>query len=173
MAEDSRIAFTLAVGVVIALPFEEGLLEARPAFLLRGDFSPALRHSFGAQLVAEQTYRPAYERLEAGGLPVTAHLEGSYDVGLCVLTPHRQENYANLARAYRHLAPGRTLVCAGQNTIGAATYEKAVAAIAAIEGRLSKAKCRVFWLRRRSALYQRPVAWVRKALTALVLPGTA
>src|SRR6266568_4834578 len=32
---------------------------------------------------------------------------------------------------------------------------------------------RVFWLRRRSALYQRPVSWVRKALTASVLPGTA
>ena len=30
-----------------------------------------------------------------------------------------------------------------------------------------------FWLRRRSALYQRPVSWVRKALTASLLPGTA
>ncbi|MBN9363221.1 MULTISPECIES: class I SAM-dependent methyltransferase [unclassified Devosia] len=136
---------------VIALPFEEGLLEARNAFLLRGDFSPALRDSFGGHLVAEQTYRPAYERLAAGGVQVTTQLEGSYDVGLCVLTPHRQENYANLARAYRLLAPGGTLVCAGQNAVGAATYEKAVGAIAPLEGRISKAKCRVFWLRRGSA----------------------
>ena len=139
---------TQTVYDVIALPFEAGLLEARNAFLLRGDFSPALSDSFGAGLVAEQTYRPAFERLEAGGLRVTTELQGSYDVGLCVLTPHRLENYANLARAYQHLAPGGTLVCAGPNAIGAATYEKAVGAVAAITGRMSKAKCRVFWLQR-------------------------
>ena len=139
---------TQTVYDVITLPFEAGLLEARNAFLLRGDFSPALRHTFGADLVAEQSYRPAFERLEAGGMRVTTQLEGSYDVGLCVLTPHRLENYANLARAYQHLAPGGTLVCAGPNAIGAATYEKAVGAVAAIAGRMSKAKCRVFWLQR-------------------------
>ena len=32
---------------------------------------------------------------------------------------------------------------------------------------------RVRWLRRRSALYQCRVAWVRKAATASVFPGTA
>jgi hypothetical protein len=32
---------------------------------------------------------------------------------------------------------------------------------------------RVRWLQRRSALYQCFVAWVRKAATASVLPGTA
>ena len=32
---------------------------------------------------------------------------------------------------------------------------------------------RVRWLRRRSALYQCRVVWVRKAATASVLPGTA
>ncbi len=32
---------------------------------------------------------------------------------------------------------------------------------------------RVRWLRRRSALYQCRVTWVRKAATASVLPGTA
>lgn len=133
---------------VIALPFEEGLLEASNGFLLRGDVSSTLRSSFSGNLVVEQTYRPAYERLVAAGMQVTTSLEGSYDVGLCVLTPHRLENYANLARAYQHLAPGGTLVCAGQNAIGAATYEKAVGAVAAIDGRMSKAKCRVFWLRR-------------------------
>lgn len=133
---------------VIALPFAEGLLEARNGFLLRGDVSPALRDSFGDKLVVEQTYRPAYDRLAAAGLPVTTHLEGSYDVGICVLTPHRLENYANLARAYQHLAPGGTLVCVGQNAVGAATYERAVGAVAMVDGRMSKAKCRVFWLRR-------------------------
>ncbi len=133
---------------VITLPFTEGPLEARNAFLIRGDFSRALRDAFGSNLVAEQTYRPAFERLEAGGLRVTTRLEGSFEVGLCILTPHRRENYANLARAYRHLVPGGTLVCAGQNAIGAATYEKAVDGVATIQGRMSKAKCRVFWLQR-------------------------
>jgi hypothetical protein len=32
---------------------------------------------------------------------------------------------------------------------------------------------RVFWLRRRSALYQCLATWVRKAFAASVLPGTA
>ena len=133
---------------VLAMPFEDGLLEARNAFMLRGDFSAALKSAFGSELVAEQTYKPAYERMRSGGFKVTDRLEGTYGVGLCVLTPHRLENYANIARAHAHLAPGGTLVCAGQNTIGAATYEKAVGKIAEIQGRISKAKCRVFWLTR-------------------------
>lgn len=130
---------------VLTIPFQDGLIEPKNAFVLRGDFSASLKQTFGQELVGEQTYKPAYERMRSGGLRVTTRLEGTYEVGLCVLTPHRLENYANIARGYAHLAPGGTLVCAGQNTIGAATYEKAVARLTEIRGRVSKAKCRVFW----------------------------
>lgn len=133
---------------VITLPFRQGLLEVGEGFLIRGDFSLSVKATFGRSLVAEQTYQPAFERLRQAGLRTTTRLEGTYGLGLCVLTQHRLENFANIARAYSHLSTGGVLVCAGQNSVGAATYEKAVARLAPLLGSLSKAKCRIFWLAR-------------------------
>ncbi|OEO29660.1 hypothetical protein VW23_001855 [Devosia insulae DS-56] len=133
---------------VITLPFRQGLLAVDEGFLIRGDFSPSLEATFGRSLVAEQTYQPAFERLRQAGIRTTAQLEGRHSLGLCVLTQHKLETFANIARAYSHLSNGGVLVCAGQNSLGAATYEKAVAKLAPLLGSLSKAKCRIFWLAR-------------------------
>lgn len=133
---------------IITLPFRQHLLEIGESFLIRGDYSASLKATFGQKLVVEQTYKPAYERLRNAGINTVTQLEGTYDAGLCVLTQHRLESYANIARAYGHLSKGGMLVCAGQNSIGAATYEKAVAKVTTLKGSMSKAKCRIFWLAR-------------------------
>ena len=71
--------------------------------------------------------------------------EGSWPLGLVLMTKHKEENFANLARAWALLEPGGTLACAGANDDGAASLEKHVAkAFGGVE-QLSKFHSRVFW----------------------------
>ncbi len=65
-----------------------------------------------------------------------------------LLTKHKEENFANIARAWSLLAAGGTLVCAGANDDGAASLEKHVGKAFGLAGSLSKFHCRVFWLTR-------------------------
>src|SRR5262249_20841659 len=62
-----------------------------------------------------------------------------------LLTKHKEENFANLARGWSLLEPGGTLVCAGANDDGAASLEKQVRKALGVEDTLSKFHCRVFW----------------------------
>jgi len=43
-----------------------------------------------------------------------------------LLTKHKEENFANIARGWNLLAPAGTLVCAGANDDGAASLERQV-----------------------------------------------
>ena len=71
---------------------------------------------------------------------------GAYPLGLVLLTKHKEENFANIARGWALLEPGGTLVCAGSNDDGAASLEKQVGKAFGLDGTLSKFHCRVFWL---------------------------
>jgi 16S rRNA (guanine1207-N2)-methyltransferase len=130
-------------GRALAYAFETGAIAPQRAFFLRAELSPF------RDVDAEQSFRPAYLRLKKAGWSVVPRLtKGGYPLGQILLTRHKEENFANIARGWALLADGGTLVCAGSNDDGAASLERQVAKAFGLEGSLSKFHCRVFWLTR-------------------------
>ena len=96
-----------------------------------------------ADITCEQSSRPDFLKLRQA----TPRIEGgSWPLGLMLLTKHKEENFANIARGWSLLEPGGTLVCAGANDDGAASLEKQVGKIFGLADSLSKFHCRVFWI---------------------------
>ncbi len=125
----------------LAYAFETGALAERRAFFLRAEDLPL------DDIVAEQSFRPEFLRLQHKGWEVTPRLQsGRFEQGLMLLTKHKEENFANVARGWALLADGGRLVCAGANDDGAASLEKHVAKALRVDETLSKFHCRVFWL---------------------------
>jgi 16S rRNA (guanine1207-N2)-methyltransferase len=123
--------------------FEAGALTPQRAFFLRAELSPF------RDVDAEQSFRPEYLRLKRAGWSVVPRLSnGGYRLGQLLLTKHKEESFANIARGWSLLAEGGTLVCSGSNDDGAASLEKQVGKVLGLDGQLSKFHCRVFWLTR-------------------------
>src|SRR5204862_2288863 len=121
--------------------FESGTLASKRAFFLRAE---ALLLK---DIDAEQSFRPEYLRLKQTKWSVVPRLDdGAYELGLVLLTKHKEENFANIARGWALLAPGGRLVCAGANDDGAASLEKHVGKVFGLTDSLAKFHCRVFWL---------------------------
>jgi len=116
--------------------FETGALAEKRAFFLRAEDPPF------AGIDCEQSLRPEFLKLK-GAVPRLS--EGTWPLGLVLMTKHKEENFANIARAWALLEPGGTLVTAGANDDGAASLEKHTAkAFGGVE-QLSKFHSRVFW----------------------------
>ncbi|MCX7360777.1 MAG: class I SAM-dependent methyltransferase [Alphaproteobacteria bacterium] len=120
----------------LAHAFETGALASKRAFFLRAE-PLAL-----GDLDAEQSSRPDFLKLKRA----TPRIEsGAYEQGLILLTKHKEESFANIARGWDLLAPGGRLVCAGANDDGAASLEKQVGKAFGLADTLSKFHSRVFW----------------------------
>lgn len=142
----------------LLLPFSQGLLPTpaanAPAAVLRAeDGIPA---SWRAVITCEQSYKPAAEALEAAGFTVVPRLEeeGAFATVLVLLTKHKEESRALIARALRLVQPGGVVVCSGEKDSGAASLEKQMGRECPdlLIGQSVKNRCRVFWLRRGEAL---------------------
>ncbi len=121
----------------LAYAFDTGALAKRRAFLLRAEDPPF------DEIECDQSFRPDFLKLKRA----TPRLDsGAWPLGLILLTKHKEENFANIARGWSLLEPGGTLVCAGSNEDGAASLEKHAGKALGLEGTLSKFHCRVFWL---------------------------
>jgi 16S rRNA (guanine1207-N2)-methyltransferase len=125
----------------LAYAFDSGALAADRAFFLRAEAPPL------ADVECEQSFRPEFLRLKQAGKSVVPRLgDGSYPLGLLLLTKHKEESFANIARAWASLETGGTMVCAGANDDGAASLERQAGKVFDLTGSLSKFHCRVFWL---------------------------
>lgn len=121
----------------LAHAFETGALAPQRAFFLRAEDPPY------ADITCEQSSRPDFLKLKNA----TPRIEsGSWPMGLVLLTKHKEENFANIARGWSLLEPGGTLVCAGSNDDGAASLERQVGKVFGLANTLSKFHCRVFWV---------------------------
>jgi 16S rRNA (guanine1207-N2)-methyltransferase len=123
-------------GRALAYTFASGTLAPKRAFFLRAEPLPF------EEIDAEQSFRPDYLRLKRASPRIES---GAYEQGLVLLTKHKEENFANIARGWTLLAEGGTLVCAGANEDGAASLEKQVGRAFGLAGTLSKFHSRVFW----------------------------
>ncbi|CAA7613157.1 16S RNA G1207 methylase RsmC [Candidatus Terasakiella magnetica] len=133
----------------LMLPFEKELLPLpERAFLMRAEPSDAFDGPWRARLVCEQGFKPVCDRLTKAGYQAVARLEGRFPAGLVLLTKHKAENRANIARAWGLLEPGGLLVCSGANALGAGSQEREVEREVGLLDHLSKHQARTFWLRR-------------------------
>lgn len=129
-------------------PFHQGVLSNEGnAFLLRAEESPALDNDWKSKLLCEQTIFEKYTTLESNGFKIQTEIDQSeFDIGLCLMTRHKKENYGNVARAISKIKDGGILVCAGHNDIGVKSIEKNIGKSITIEDKISKNHCRVFWM---------------------------
>lgn len=148
----------------LALPFDRGFLDmpAR-AFWLRAEFGEALA-PWRDRLECRQSFKPAFDRLNAAGYRAVETLAGPYPLGLCLLSKHKGESRAALAQGLDLLEPGGVLVCCGANALGAASLEKEAAGLIGLAGSLSKHQCRVFWLQKGDELPAGLAAWRAEAM---------
>ncbi|MBM3601636.1 MAG: class I SAM-dependent methyltransferase [Alphaproteobacteria bacterium] len=145
MSDALKGLFSAFARGIVAVP------ENASGFLMRAE--PPLDDSWRQRLTCEQTFKPAHDALAAAGARVTRRLEGSFDFGFCLLTKHRAENLANIARAWKLTRSGGVLVCAGAKSAGAQTVERSVVRALAdaheggVEG-FAKHHGRIFWFTR-------------------------
>lgn len=133
----------------LLLPFERELLPLpRRAFLMRAEPHEALRGDWRPRLVCEQGFKPIHDRLVEAGFETVPRLDGRFAAGLVLLTKHKAENRANMARAWTLLEPGGVLVCCGANALGAASHEREAERVFGLAGSLSKHQARAFWVMR-------------------------
>jgi len=148
----------------LILPFDRELLPLPDrAFLMRAEASEAWEPEWRRRLTAEQSFKPAYDALLRGGFQAVPRLEGRFPAGLVLMTKHKAENRANLARAWELLEPGGLLVFCGANALGAASFEREVEKVVALDGKLSKHQSRVFWLTRQGDAPDALAQWLDAA----------
>lgn len=105
-------------------------------------------HAFAGRLTCEQPWKPLADALRVSGFASSPTLlEGENRFDLVLLRPERQRDQVlyDLARGYRLLRPGGTLLASLPNDWGAARHEKHLKALAGSVGTLSKHHCRAFW----------------------------
>lgn len=151
--------------------FETGALAERRAFFLRAEDPPF------PDIACEQSLRPEFLKLKGA---VARLSEGTWPLGLVLMTKHKEENFANIARGWALLEPGGTLVVAGANDDGAASLERHTTKAFGGATSLQKFHSRVFWFAKgersppdywRGLAGLQPVADSRKNATWLSRPG--
>ena len=133
----------------LSLPFDQGLIEAvgdAPVVAIRAN--PATVYEQFDTLVCVQGFKPVYDTLKQQGLPVVSELPQGQTASMVIveLTRSKAETLANIATGYGILEPGGTLVVDGMKTDGIESILKAVKKLLPVEGTLSKAHGKVFWL---------------------------
>lgn len=133
----------------LSLPFDQGLIEAvagAPVVAIRAN--PATIYEQFDALVCVQGFKPTYEALKLQDLQAAAELPQGQTAAMVIveLTRSKAETLANIATGYHILEPGGTLIVDGVKTDGVESVLKAVKKLLPVDGTLSKAHGKVFWL---------------------------
>lgn len=133
----------------LSLPFDQGLIEAvgdAPVIAIRAN--PATIYEQFGNLVCVQGFKPTYDALKQQGLPVAAELPQGQTAAIVFveLTRSKAETLANVATGYDILELGGILIVDGMKTDGVESVLKAVKKLLPLDGALSKAHGKVFWL---------------------------
>ncbi len=145
MAQSDRLA-TAILSHELALPGDGTILVIRAQ---PGQALPLLPPD---QLLCEQGFRPTQDILIEQGFTVEPLVTAPAAMAIVVLTRSRPENLGNVARALTLLPPGGLLAVDGAKTDGVDSLAKLIASVIPLEGQMTKAHGRVFWLRRPATL---------------------
>lgn len=139
----------MSIAKAIHHPFTTRQLPLPPpgtGFILNAEADSGLSPDL-LGLICVTGFKPAHDALTAAGFRVAQNLPaGDYQTGLCLMTKHKAQSLAAIARAWAALPVGGLLVCSGDNDTGVTSLMKATKdALGAIDS-LSKYHSRVFWL---------------------------
>lgn len=124
-------------------------------------------------LICHQTFKRDADLLQKAGFKVSDKIEGQFDLCLFLGTKQRDENLAQFARGILALRDGGLFLCALPNELGAARFEKELAALGELEATYAKHHCRVFGIRRTPQQLQSETLkdWEERGRLRIV-PGT-
>ena len=145
------------------LALENGELawpEAGRVLVLRAQAEADFSSLDAARLVAVQGFAPAHDRLVARGLTVEMAPEGDFAAALVQVVKSKAESLSLVAEALAHVVPGGVIAVDGQKDEGIESVLKAVKAVLPVDGVLSKAHGKLFWLTRPEALPEAVMGWV-------------
>jgi 16S rRNA (guanine1207-N2)-methyltransferase len=139
-----------AVLAALFLPFAVGALQL-PAdgrvLFLGARAGSRVRELAQRGWLCEQSFAPFAAELSRCGLRVDEPAaDETFPLVLLLARRQREVTRELLARALSHLAPGGTLLSCVANNAGAKSVEADLARLAGPTQRLSKHKCRVFWV---------------------------
>lgn len=137
-----------------------------PILFIRATSGPALGLIGPGRLLCEQSLRFAHDLLGEQGFEVTPRAEAPVAAAIVALTRSRAENFGNIARALGLLPEAGLIVVNGAKTEGVDSLAKQVGAVLPLEGQLTKAHGRVFWLRRPASLPEAVDRWREAARPA-------
>jgi 16S rRNA (guanine1207-N2)-methyltransferase len=155
-----------AVLQALCLPFAEGLLRAPlrgRVLLLEAQGGAGLQRlrgllGDGVTLLAEQSFRPFADALQAQGLPVQPAVEGRHAAVLLLAPRQRAQCRGLLVHALEQADADGLVMVSVANNAGAGAVERDLAELAGAPRSLSKHKCRVYWLYRDQALVNADLA---------------
>jgi 16S rRNA (guanine1207-N2)-methyltransferase len=127
------------------------LAEVKQVAFIKARLHPSMRRFAGLQFECCQSYRTFVGPLEAFGhrvLPTFRSPDETLDLVLFLPQRQKDENLFFFADAMRALKPNGILLCAMDNEIGAARFEKSLATLAGNIETYSKNKCRAFMARK-------------------------
>ena len=130
-------------------PFETGALawpRSGGALFLRARDGWPVHAAPRAGLVCEQTFKPAFDALQASGLDVRGEeVDGTFPLVLVLPPRQRDEARALFARALDRAGDDGIVVACMPNDEGAKAGQADLARLAGPVSVLSKQHCRVFW----------------------------
>jgi len=113
-----------------------------------------------AQIQAVQGFAPEHDRLAARGIEVDIAPEGSFGAALVQIVKSKGETLSLVAEALAHVEPGGVIAVDGQKDEGIESILKAVKKVLPVDGVLSKAHGKLFWLTRPDRLPDAVADWV-------------
>jgi 16S rRNA (guanine1207-N2)-methyltransferase len=133
-----NIRLSLALDAGIATPPEMGALIFNA--LDDGDYS-----DLGAP-ICMQWFKPACDRLNDLGFVTTQQVTTTSDFALVEITRFKPQTLGLIAKAFDALNIGGTLVVNGDKTNGIESHHKTLRKLFEVEGVISKAHGKIFWL---------------------------
>lgn len=156
------------------LPLQDGLLawpQDHRALFLGAQPDAALEPGWADRLACVQPLKPAHDRLAGQGFLVEPERTGTADLVFVLLGKQKHENLGLIADGFAALRSDGRLVVAGANEIGAARYEKMVAALVPLDGKVFRYHARAFWLTKPAVEPADLVAWRAGAAPRVIVDG--
>ena len=134
--------------------------EAGPVLVLRAradaDFDALGRD----RIQAVQGFAPDHDRLTARGLDARVEPEGAFAAALVQIVKSKGESLSLVAEALALVQPGGVIAVDGQKDEGIESILKAVKKLLPLDGTMSKAHGKLFWLTRPDTLPDSVADWV-------------
>lgn len=157
----------------LALPFDDALItlpDSGVILALRAQTDDALSDLPKERLICVQGFRPTFEALKSAGFQVQIEPPETAALTLVQITRSKAENLGNIARALRLTVPGGQVVVDGLKTDGIESLLKYVKKLHPVDGTLSKAHGKVFWLTRAQTVPDKIAVWEQALFPSLIDP---